>query len=252
MKDQCIMINPNIVWYEGHSKRTEALRDRHTTRLKKQIELVKHPQTKFEVFDYDVGIPAFDSCYMHVWTRKVLSEAVKAEGKGFNAIVMGCFGDPGVRECRQLVDIPVIGVGEACMHVACMLGHKFSILTPTRGDLVLIEDNARLYGVFSKIASLRALNVKYPQLHDLKAVKKRVITEARKAQEDGAEVIVLGCTMLLGIASEVHKVIDIPVVDPVSTAFKIAETFFALKKINLGHKARYSATNAPGTFSQTL
>jgi allantoin racemase len=236
MSENCARVIPQIVWYEGHSNLTKTIRDEQIARLEKQITLVKHPETKFEIFDYDVNIPTFELCYLPIWIRKVLTEAVQVEKKGFNAIVMGCFADPGVRECRQLVNIPVIGVGEVSMHMACMLGHKFSVLTTSESDLPPIENNAQLYGVSSRMSSLRSLDLNYSHLNNREYVKKRVINESENAIKEGAQVIVLGCTMLTDIAAQVQDAIGVPVVDPVLTAFKFAEMFVDLKRVNLAHK----------------
>ena len=45
----------------------------------------------------------------------------------YDAFVIACYGDPAVAACREITDKPVIGIGEASMHMACFLGHQFSI-----------------------------------------------------------------------------------------------------------------------------
>lgn len=52
-----------------------------------------------------------------------------AEADGYDAIVLGCFGDPGLDGLREIVSVPVVGPCEAAMHVACTLGHRFGIVT---------------------------------------------------------------------------------------------------------------------------
>ena len=52
-------------------------------------------------------------------------EAVK---KGYDAFMIGCAWDPGLKECRALVDIPVVAPVESAALVSCTLGNKFSII----------------------------------------------------------------------------------------------------------------------------
>ena len=59
-------------------------------------------------------------------------------------------------------------------------------------------------------------------------------------EEDGAHVIVLGCTGLAGLSQLVESALrergfEVPVIDPASTALKIAET---LVDLQLAHSKR--------------
>ena len=53
-----------------------------------------------------------------------------AETEGFDAAILAAFGDPGLLGARELFDFPVIGVSEAAMLTACMLGGQFLIVNP--------------------------------------------------------------------------------------------------------------------------
>src|SRR6202047_3101360 len=52
-----------------------------------------------------------------------------AEQRGYAAIIIGCYSDPGIDALRELVKIPVIGPGAGSLHVAAQLGTRLSILT---------------------------------------------------------------------------------------------------------------------------
>src|SRR5688572_9120581 len=55
---------------------------------------------------------AYEEYLLAPWTMEM---AVEAERRGYDAVITGCFADPGVDGCRELVRIPVIGPGEAAM-----------------------------------------------------------------------------------------------------------------------------------------
>ena len=52
-----------------------------------------------------------------------------AEKRGFSAIAIGCYSDPGLDALRELLTIPVIGPGAASLHLAAQLGTRGVTLT---------------------------------------------------------------------------------------------------------------------------
>jgi allantoin racemase len=163
--------------------------------------------------------------YEHLVTHDLLDQIRRAEAEKFHAVVIGCFYDPGLREAREMVTIPVIGPAESTMLVACTLGHKFSILVGRRKWVPKMEDNARLYGLRERLASIRPLGIRVSEmLAEQKKLKESTTREARAAvEEDGAEVIVMGCTAESGFADELSRALGVPLLDPVVTSWKFAE-----------------------------
>ncbi|MDR7545616.1 MAG: aspartate/glutamate racemase family protein [Armatimonadota bacterium] len=76
----------------------------------------------------------FDEALLAPWTVEM---AVEAERRGYDAVITGCAGDPGVEAAREMVRIPVIGPGQAALHTAVMLGTMFGVLTPLESTLRL-------------------------------------------------------------------------------------------------------------------
>ncbi len=57
-----------------------------------------------------------------------VEEAMMAEEKGFDAVVLGCLDEPGVTEAKEVLRIPVVGEAESAMHYASLVGRKFSFV----------------------------------------------------------------------------------------------------------------------------
>ncbi|MBZ9935679.1 aspartate/glutamate racemase family protein [Mesorhizobium sp. BR1-1-16] len=175
-----------------------------------------------------------------------IAKAIEAEGEGADAIVIDCMGDPGLRAVREVVSIPVLGPAETAMHLASMLGHRFSVVTVMRRLRAQFENEAAVYGLSSKLASVRHVDIPVLALEDdLPETKARLVEQAALAVEaDGAEAIIFGCTGLLGCAAAVKegllaRGIDIPVIDPIPTAVSIAA---ALARVGLSQsKLTYPA-----------
>jgi allantoin racemase len=59
-------------------------------------------------------------------------------------------------------------------------------------------------------------------------VKEAGIKAARELIENGAEVIILGCSSMAGYSEDLEKELKVPIIDPVATTVKMAEAFTAL------------------------
>ncbi|MFB9948412.1 aspartate/glutamate racemase family protein [Rhizobium puerariae] len=158
-----------------------------------------------------------------------LAEVLRAEREGVDAVVIDCMGDPGLRPAREIAGIAVLGPCQTGMHVAAMLGHKFSIITVMRRLKPSFENTAALCGLSTKLASVRSVDIPVLELEeDLSVTTRRLVEEGRRAvEEDGAEALVFGCTGLMGCAGALREGllaegIDVPVIDPIPTAVSIA------------------------------
>jgi allantoin racemase len=166
-----------------------------------------------------------------------VEKAIEAEREGADAIIIDCMGDPGLRATREVVSIPVLGPAETAMHVAAMLGHRFSVVTVLRRLRAQFENEAAVYGLSGKLASVRHVDIPVLELEDdLVDTRARLVEQAVIAvEQDGAEAIIFGCTGLMGCAAAVRegllaRGIDIPVIDPIPTAVSVAA---ALARVGL-------------------
>jgi allantoin racemase len=157
---------------------------------------------------------------------QILSEVIKAEGEGFDAITIDCALDPGLKAAKQSSRIPVVGAGEAALSLALLFGECFAVIVPTPESIGPMMSKIRQMGLRERMASVRAINVHVLDLENYEQTLVAVADEARLAvDEDGAEVIVLGCTVMGPIASKLADRLGVPVIDPGTAALKLAEAF---------------------------
>lgn len=173
----------------------------------------------------------------HYYSALTLPESVlqlrRAEEEGFDAAVMGCFYDPGLKEIREVItDMPVIFPEETCVGLAATMGDRFSILVGRRKWIPVMLENVERYGQKHKLASFVPLDMgvlDFQQDHSV--TEDRMTRAARKAvEEDGAEVLILGCTMEYGFCAKLQDLLGVPVLDATITPFKYAEFRAELKK----------------------
>ena len=189
--------------------------------------------TEVSVWDAPEGPASIESSVEeHLAIPGLLNGVVRAEKEGFDALIVGCFGDPGVEPARELAKIPIIGPCEASLAASIPLGHQASIITVLETVIYTQRRVARVARLEERLASVRAVEI--PVL-DLAKERPRVIEafaqEGRKAlEEDGADVLIPGCMSMafLRIAEDVQKELGIPVLNPAAVALKTAELFVRL------------------------
>ena len=123
----------------------------------------------------------------------------------------------------------MLGICEAAMHVATMLGGRFSVVTTLARSVPALEGLARRYGVADR-CRVRASGVPVLALEDpgSGAVGKVEEEIARTMHEDGAECIVLGCAGMADLAAELTRRLGLPVIDGVAAATRMVEALVGL------------------------
>jgi allantoin racemase len=159
---------------------------------------------------------------------ELLRLAPVAEERGFDAIIIGCYSDPGLDGLRELLRIPVIGPGAASLHIAAQLGTRVSILTPAGRGFGRVAARMRALALAPLLASVRGIGLSVMDLaRQTPGALDKAAGAARAAvEEDGADVVVLGCmsmAFLPGICEDLSERAGVPIVNPVVAALKTAE-----------------------------
>jgi allantoin racemase len=184
------------------------------------------PGVRVEARPHGKGPSSIESMWEEYLSVPGLLEAVvELEREGFDAVVPGCFGDPGIDGARELVTIPILGPGATSMLVAANLGHRFSIVTVLENVVRPLENLARLTGIEPKLASVRQIGIPVLELNrDPEATFQRLLAVSRDVIEhDRADVLVLGCGTLSFRAAEAQEALGVPVVNPLQVTLRMAE-----------------------------
>ena len=202
-----------------------------TDHIREKLIPLKRSDTELTVTCPDKGPETIESAYDEAFATPPTLELVrKANVEGYDAVVLACFSDPGLHAAREISSIPIIGIEESSLHVAAMLGAKFSIMTPRKTRIAAKQEEVHIRGMNYFLASVRSLDLSVAETDaDPEKTKQRIFDVATKAvQEDGAEVIILGCAGMAGYAPELEKRLGIKIIDPTAVALKIAEAIVDL------------------------
>ena len=192
---------------------------------------VPSPVTDVKVLTADWGLPYIATRAEAVIAGHVMIEMLAKHHQDYDAAIIAAFGDPGLGGARELFDIPVIGLSEAAMLTACMLGRKFSIITFSPALRPWYVECIEWHGLQSRCASIRALDEPFSSVSDVQKEKEELLIQlARTAvEEDGADVVIPAGTPLAGLARRIRDRFDVPVVDLVASSIKQAETMVSLR-----------------------
>jgi allantoin racemase len=167
---------------------------------------------------------------------ETIEACLQAERDGAEAVIIACFADPGLAAAREALSIPVVGEGEAGMHVANLLCERYAVLATRVARVGPILRNARRAGVAAKLGSVRPMGLRVAGL-DAAAAPSVAEIAAAAVEEDGADGIVLSC---LGIdphmSERVHGLLaerlgrEVPVIDPAQAAFGLACTLVEMRR----------------------
>lgn len=149
---------------------------------------------------------------------------------GADAAIIAAFGDPGLLGARELFDIPVIGMSEAAMLTACMLGHRFAIVTFAAALRGWYRDCVDLHGMGYRCTGIHALDQSFASISNVQEEMEDLLVALanRAVESDDADVVILAGAPLAGLAQRVRARIPVPLIDPITAAVKQAEALIAL------------------------
>ena len=249
------------LWYQSMS-RTQAWGEYHPV-LRRIVDKVKDVNTSVEIHGITkIGGVTDQYRYLeYLETGEVLENVQRAQDEGFDAFLIGNIADPGIRECREIATIPVLGLCESAMHLACMMGANFSLVTLNEKFTARIVENVDRAGLRSRLNGVARL--KMDRILDLKEgftnpqARQQIIEEFLKCAgtlvEAGAEVVIPagGVAMALLADAEVNNAgKGTPILNGITSLVKMGEMAVQMNRLMGGAFVSKRLSNAPPSLSQ--
>lgn len=213
------------------------------------IDSIRSPVHTAQVSHLEHGPPHLEyHLYEHAALTPMLNLMRQAEAQGYGAGVIGCFYDGGLRELREGLTMPVVGMGEASVLLASTLGHRFSIIVGRRKWIPKMYDNVLLVGLDRRLASFRSVGMGIPEMAAApsKFFNLVIETSRRAIEEDGAEVVILAELVPPDLRERAVKELSVPLLDPGLAAWKWAEMAADLYvKTGLSHARAFGYERPP-------
>jgi Asp/Glu/hydantoin racemase len=166
-----------------------------------------------------------------------LATRLEPEAAGF---VVACFGDPGLHALRDVTARPVLGIQECSVMTALTLGQRFGVIAILPASIPRHLRAFGAMGVTGRLAGDRALGLGVADLASDDTVQERMVEVGRALRDqDGADVLILGCAGMARFRAPLEAALGVPVVEPCQTAAAMA-----LGRIALGQSHRPEAPHA--------
>ena len=214
------------------------------------LERARRPDTELVVEHLSRGPEFFRYWYFQsLATVDIIEHVIQAEKQGYQGVYIGCSFEPGVKEAREVVDIPVVGGAVPAVHLARQLGQRFGFITDTELAAVNTYDVFKRYKLDVECAAIQAVGLGVEEVvRDPEENWRRVIEVARKVVSEGADVIILGCTIVAAFFGSLGgklpaDLAGIPILDSNVCSLKTLEMLVDLREkhgITVSRKAYYA------------
>lgn len=157
--------------------------------------------------------------------------ASQTDAAGF---VIACFGDPGLHALRDQTSHPVVGIQEASVTTALTLGQRFGVIAILPASIPRHLRAFGAMGVLDRLAGDRALGLSVADLADPeKSLDAMIATGRRLRDEDGADVLIMGCAGMARYRDRLQEATGLPIVEPTQVAVSMA---LGQIRLSLSHK----------------
>lgn len=117
-----------------------------------------------------------------------------------DAVLLACFGDPGLEALRSVCAIPVVGLAQACLLRADVCAEPFAIVTAGSNWVSLLWERANSFGLGRHLVGVYALDGNGAALRkDPKAFYNQVYSLSVVAADSGARTLILGGAAFAGL-----------------------------------------------------
>jgi Asp/Glu/hydantoin racemase len=171
--------------------------------------------------EWHPGTAAFGGAYIATEASYAIAthaalDVYAREGAGCDAVLLACFGDPGLFALREVARVPVVGLAEASMAEAAASG-RYAIVTGGAAWRPMLERLALALGHAGALAAIRTVAPSGAQIAADPDGALAMLAAACNAcaREDGAQAVILGGAGLAGLATRVQPDVTVPVIDSV-------------------------------------
>jgi allantoin racemase len=178
-------------------------------------------------------------------------DAYALYGRGCDAVLLACFGDPGLDALRELAAVPVIGLADAACHMACQLAARFAIVTGGERWGPMLAEFVAARGLAARLAGIRTLAPSGAEIarDPTGTMVQLVATVQACVKEDGADCVILGGAGLVGLARCIQPQIPVPIVCSVQAG---AAMMLGLMQLDIAKPATGSYARTPAVDSVEL
>ena len=221
-----------------------------------RVDALRHtrPGTEITAVTATFGVPIVSSELENVIAGHAVLDLLATHARGHDAAVLAISFDTALTAARQLLDIPVIGMTEASLHTACLIGRRFGLITFGTLSRTLYVDLVRERGLQDRMADCVSIEVASVAAYLEPAALDKLVCDAAYAlaADRGADVVVICGAAVAGIAARLQPQLQVPLLDGIGCAVRLAEMLADLRPVKRPLGRRIAAGLSPTGLSENL
>lgn len=218
----------------------------HTTRQQILQHAASHGTT-VDIRELEGCPPAIESVKDEFLVSPGIIEMAESLEDQYDAMIVGCFGDPAVEAAIEVTSIPIIGCALPAMTTSLILGHQFAVLSPTESSSAGVRRMVMANGLLDRFAGAIPVGMGVREFsQDPQRAIDVTMAAGQKALDLGADVLVLGCLSLAftEVGDAIQEKLGVPVVNPLRVAVQTCEM---LVNAGLTPSRRFAGVSAAET-----
>ncbi len=223
-----------------------------TAMLQRHIQSVTGPTMEVQAVTARFGAPYISSeagyavashAVLDAWAATVSEPAHRPD-----AVLVACFGDPGVFAMREGAGVPVNGLAEAAFSEAAWHG-RFAIVTGGERWRPMLSRLASALGHTQTLAGIHTVVPSGAELAADPAGARLLLAEAccHAMERFKVQAVILGGAGLAGMAADIAPMVPVPVIDSVSAGAQ-----WAVDALRRGDRAPPDSTRGFGVAWQNV
>ena len=183
----------------------------------------------------------------------VLDKLIQADREGYDGVAIGCFLDPALQEARELTNLPIFGLAETSLHMACMMGSRFSGVAFCDKQAQYYDAIVRKYGLESRGVPFASLGIDLEEVQKGFSDPSKIMDPFRKClkqlAQSGAEVILpaCGCVNTIVVREKIREMEGLLILDINALLLKVTEAmadFYKLTGVSRSRTLLYQKPTA--------
>ncbi len=228
------------LWYQSLARQAQSIP--YGANLRKVIAAAADSGTTVHVegLSEAAGIGAHFRFLEYHDTKEVIYNAIRAEREGYDAYLIGNITDAGMREAREMVNIPVLGLAETSLHFASIMGANFGLVAISEKWIPRLMENVDRYGMRQRFSAIEVMETSPLDLRKAFADEERrkdviakFMVAAGKLLAKGAEVIIPagGEVGVFVIEAGLFEIDRAPIVNGIYELIKMGEMAVRLRAL---------------------
>lgn len=198
-----------------------------------EVDRARMPGTEFSMRTAAFGVEYIETRFESMVAGYAVAHVAASEYREVDAVIVAAFGDPGVPALREALPIPVVGLTEAAMHTAALLGNRIGVVAISSRITAWYRETIEAEGMHQRLTRIRNLD---EGIDDIGSVGEDARDRLRRlawecVTKDGADAIVLAGAPLAGLARSLRDELPVPLIDGIAAAVKQAEALVQLAPI---------------------